>query len=66
VIAENQEHLDVPKLVQEAHERTKDYLSPTPLEFSPHPHLSVESILLKNVVLIQVFAPHIPKELSSV
>jgi threonine dehydratase len=26
--------LDVPKLVQEAHERTKDYLTPTPLEYS--------------------------------
>ena len=26
--------IDVPKLVQEAHERTKDYLTPTPLEFS--------------------------------
>ena len=26
--------LDVPQLVREARERTKDYLSPTPLEFS--------------------------------
>ena len=30
---ENQQ-LDVPQLVREARERTKDYLSPTPLEFS--------------------------------
>jgi len=32
--AENQPALDVPQLVREARERTKDYLSPTPLEFS--------------------------------
>lgn len=31
---ENQQKLDVPNLVQEAHDRTKKYLSPTPLEFS--------------------------------
>ena len=31
---ENQHALDVPQLVREARERTKDYLSPTPLEFS--------------------------------
>ncbi len=31
---ENQQHIDVPQLVREARERTKDYLSPTPLEFS--------------------------------
>jgi threonine dehydratase len=30
----DQDQIDVPKLVQEAAERTKDYLSPTPLEFS--------------------------------
>jgi len=34
VTAENQPALDVPQLVREARERTKDYLSPTPLEFS--------------------------------
>jgi len=33
VTAENQA-IDVPALVREAHERTKDYLTPTPLEFS--------------------------------
>ncbi len=31
---ENQHALDVPQLVREARERTKNYLSPTPLEFS--------------------------------
>ncbi len=31
---ENQQQLDVPKLVLEAHERCQDYLSPTPLEYS--------------------------------
>ena len=31
---ENQHALDVPQLVREARERTRDYLSPTPLEFS--------------------------------
>ncbi len=34
--AETHQSIDVPKLVQEAHERTKDYLIPTPLEFSRH------------------------------
>jgi threonine dehydratase len=34
VSVEAQEHLDVPKLVQQAYERTRDYLTPTPLEFS--------------------------------
>ncbi len=28
--------LDVPQLVLEAHERCQDYLSPTPLEYSPY------------------------------
>jgi len=31
---ESQQQLDVAQLVMEAHERTKDYLIPTPLEFS--------------------------------
>lgn len=34
VSVEAREQLDVPTLVREAVERTKDYLSPTPLEFS--------------------------------
>jgi len=34
VTTENQHALDVPQLVREARERTRDYLSPTPLEFS--------------------------------
>ncbi|MFO8175180.1 MAG: pyridoxal-phosphate dependent enzyme [Longimicrobiales bacterium] len=28
--------LDVPELVRQAHERTRDYLPPTPLEYSPY------------------------------
>jgi threonine dehydratase len=31
---ESQPHLDVPRLVLEAHERCRDHLSPTPLEYS--------------------------------
>jgi len=31
---DSQQKLDVPQLVQEAYERSKDYLSPTPLEYS--------------------------------
>ena len=33
---ESQLQLDVPQLVLEAHERCQDYLSPTPLEYSPY------------------------------
>ena len=33
---ESQLQLDVPRLVLEAHERCQDYLSPTPLEYSPY------------------------------
>ena len=33
---ENQRQLDVPQLVLEAHERCREYLSPTPLEYSRH------------------------------
>jgi len=36
MIVEGQLQLDVPQLVLEAHERCQDYLSPTPLEYSPH------------------------------
>jgi len=34
VVTTDDQQLDVPQLVREARERTKDYLSPTPLEFS--------------------------------
>ncbi|MCH7755758.1 pyridoxal-phosphate dependent enzyme, partial [candidate division KSB1 bacterium] len=34
MISEDQQQLDVPKLVLEANERCQDYLSPTPLEYS--------------------------------
>lgn len=33
---EREQQIDVPQLVQEAHERCQDYLSPTPLEYSRH------------------------------
>ena len=33
---ESQLKLDLPQLVLEAHERCQDYLSPTPLEYSPY------------------------------
>jgi threonine dehydratase len=32
----SQPQIDVPQLVREAHERCRDYLSPTPLEYSPY------------------------------
>ena len=34
--------LDVPQLVREAHERTRDYLSPTPLEYSRYLSAEIE------------------------
>lgn len=34
--------LDVPQLVREAHERTRDYLSPTPLEYSRYLSAQIE------------------------
>jgi len=34
MITQNQPQLDVPQLVLEAHERCKEHLSPTPLEYS--------------------------------
>jgi len=34
VAAENRQQLDVAQLVREAHQRTRNYLTPTPLEFS--------------------------------
>ncbi len=33
---ESQLKLDVPQLVLKTHERCRDYLSPTPLEYSPY------------------------------
>jgi len=36
VTTENEQQIDVPQLVREAHERCQDYLSPTPLEYSRH------------------------------
>jgi threonine dehydratase len=42
VTAENQQTLDVPQLVREAHERCQDFLSPTPLEYSLHLSKTIE------------------------
>jgi len=36
VTSESEQQIDVPQLVREAQERCKDYLSPTPLEYSRH------------------------------
>jgi threonine dehydratase len=36
MMTERQPQLDVPRLVREAHERCRDHLSPTPLEYSPY------------------------------
>ncbi len=33
---EDEQQIDVPQLVRDAHERCQDYLSPTPLEYSRH------------------------------
>ncbi len=39
---EGQLQLDVPQLVLEAHERCQDYLSPTPLKYSPYLSARIE------------------------
>jgi threonine dehydratase len=39
---QNQSQLDVPQLVREAHERCKEHLSPTPLEYSQYLSETVE------------------------
>jgi threonine dehydratase len=36
VTTESEQPIDVPQLVREAHERCREYLSPTPLEYSRH------------------------------
>lgn len=51
--AENQQQIDVPKLVQEAHERTKDYLIPTPLEFSRYLSDLIEGEVWLKLDLVQ-------------
>ena len=33
---ENRASIDAPQLVQKAHERCREYLSPTPLEYSTY------------------------------
>jgi threonine dehydratase len=53
VTAETHQSIDVPKLVQEAHERTKDYLIPTPLEFSRHLSDLIEGEVWLKLDLVQ-------------
>ena len=50
--AENQA-IDVPALVREAHERTKDYLTPTPLEFSRYLSDQTDSEVWLKLDLVQ-------------
>jgi threonine dehydratase len=42
MIASKERPLDVPQLVREAHERTRDFLSPTPLEYSRYLSAEIE------------------------
>ena len=51
--AENQQQLDVPQLVREAHERTRDYLSPTPLEYSRYLSDQIEGEVWLKLDLVQ-------------
>ena len=53
VRAENQQKLDVPQLVREAHERTRNYLSPTPLEFSRYLSDQIEGEVWLKLDLVQ-------------
>ena len=50
---ENQHALDVPQLVREARERTKDYLSPTPLEFSRYLSDQIEGEVWLKLDMVQ-------------
>jgi len=51
--ADNPQELDIPKLVLEAHERTKDYLSPTPLEYSHYLSGQIEGEVWLKLDLVQ-------------
>ncbi len=50
---ESQLQLDVPRLVLEAHERCQDYLSPTPLEYSPYLSNRIEGEVWLKLDLMQ-------------
>ena len=50
---EDQQQLDVPQLVREARERTKNYLSPTPLEFSRYLSEQIEGEVWLKLDLVQ-------------
>jgi threonine dehydratase len=50
---ESQLQLDVPRLVLEAHERCQDYLSPTPLEYSPYLSNRIEGDVWLKLDLMQ-------------
>ncbi len=47
------QHIDVAELVQEAHERTRDYLIPTPLEFSRYLSDQIEGEVWLKLDLVQ-------------
>ncbi len=51
--SENQQKLDVPKLVMEANERCKDHLSPTPLEYSMYLSKKIEGEVWLKLDLMQ-------------
>lgn len=51
--AENPQTLDVAQLVREARERTKDYLSPTPLEFSRYLSDQIDAEVWLKLDLVQ-------------
>ena len=50
---ESQVKLDVPQLVREAHERCKDYLSPTPLEYSRYLSEQIDGEVWLKLDLVQ-------------
>lgn len=50
---ENQHPLDVPQLVREAHERTRDHLSPTPLEYSRYLSEQIDGEVWLKLDLVQ-------------
>jgi len=53
VTLESQQKFDVPQLVQEAYDRTRDYLSPTPLEYSRYLSDQIEGEVWLKLDLVQ-------------
>ena len=50
---ENQQQTDVAQLVREAYERSKDYLSPTPLEYSRYLSEQIDGEVWLKLDLVQ-------------